>query len=676
MMPEKHPGESDMMKWMRQQNDVVTLLAGMGTVFAGYVAWGFLTIFHKRGSCGWAGFFFSLLTMCLYALFCYSVVLLKKRDMSRQIWVICGWGSALSLLLLFRCGGTLFLREEYAKIGLNVLWLVDFVGCGFCIGNRMRNTAVRIDSQASGISRFASKIYMVWSQGKWLCVLLMVTFLFLIEPDAKQFKWDGLLYYQACQNGVMDSISSLAPYGHIAQTYGMFNCLGRLLMGDMATAMIVINIILYMCSIGAFYGMIKCMLPGRRDFIYALTTAVYAWSPYTLGMVFYHSLDFYCQCFFVIMLYFLYRRQWIYFFTVSLLFCFTKEPAILIYGTMCAGIVIVDFVDQTGIPFGMRFWKLVRRKQYYFMILPGILWLVTYKILGPWSSGAGEFSIDTAYVLEKLKVLYLFQFNWVFMCACVGGLMVCMAGKRKKELRCLFPVLCGQIAFTIFSCVFSTVNHPRYNGANQPALYCMAILFTVGFLEHLYGRIVVAGAAVLMVVSSFYTIDPVTLLCFPEYHVGNTVMVTTSANPLGDGMIYNRQMLWLEHALGMALEDALKESDVVFFPAVGDSTYYFDGMAEVEDVDEGGRWGQEYWNAGTDRRATAPGEGVENFYVYHLPENMDWDGISERIKGRYNYCYLPCAGEQQANKIRESFRVLEEKTYQYRGWSIHRICFE
>lgn len=665
-----------MKKRMKQQRGIVSLVTGAGTVFVGYFAWGLLTVSHKGGSLSGAGFLFSVFTMLLYALFGHSVVVLKREDLRRQIMTISGWGSLLCLLLLCRAGGDLVLRGEYEKLWLNVLWFAAFAGSYFHAGNRMRCAAANLERYSSGVAWFLTGVRKIWSQCRWLFLLLAVTIFFLIEPDAMQFKWDGLLYYLACQQGAADSISSLAPYGHIAQTYGMLNCLGSLIAGDTATAMIGVNLLLFLCSVCAFYGMIKCMLPGKSDFVYAMMTAVYAWSPFTLGMVFYHSLDFYCQCFFVIMLYFLYRQQWITFFAVSTLFCFTKEPAVLIYGVICVSLVILDFLDQRGKAFGERIGKLLRTKQYYFMVIPGILWLVTYQILGPWRAGEGGICIDGAYVIEKLKVLYILQFNWLFSVVCAGGALFCLIRKKRSVWRCLFPILCGQFAFTVFSCVFKTVNHPRYNGASQPAIICMAIVFSSCLLRNLCGKILVGGVAVLMAVSSFCTIDPVTLYCFPKYDIGSVVMVTTDTIPLGDGMIYNRQMLWLEHALEMALEDSLAESDIVFFPSLGGSTYFFDGMAKVGAVTGDYYREQEYWSAAERRRVTAPGDQVQVFSAYQLAKEPDWNAASAEFEGRKNYCYLPCAGEKRAEEIRERFRVLEEEVYTYRGWKICRICFE
>ena len=96
-----------MIKRMKQQMGIVSLMMGIGTVLVGYFAWGLLTVHHKSGAFGEAGFLFSLLTMLFYTLFCYSVLVLAGKDFRRQLMVISGLGAVLWLLLFLRGGGAL-----------------------------------------------------------------------------------------------------------------------------------------------------------------------------------------------------------------------------------------------------------------------------------------------------------------------------------------------------------------------------------------------------------------------------------------------------------------------------------------------------------------------------------------------------------------------------------------
>ena len=84
------------------------------------------------------------------------------------------------------------------------------------------------------------------------------------------------------------------------------------------------------------------------------------------------------------------------------------------------------------------------------MALPGGLWLMTYSMLGPWSAGEGGFSLDWAYIIEKLKVLYVFNFNWVFSIVVIAGMICFICYRRWNRLILVLPIFCSHIALVVF----------------------------------------------------------------------------------------------------------------------------------------------------------------------------------------------------------------------------------
>lgn len=645
--------------------DMVPMILGILTVLMGYFAWGLWTISYKASVYKDLSFLFSLITMCLYI--GMSVLLSQwstKREISEQIFNISVIGAVLFFILLMTNVKFQVMQNEYYAILIELLWLTSLSGCAIYM--QYKNQLVL---KGHILKRFKSH--------KWLYFLLMTVSIFLIEPDAIQFKWDGLLYYLTCAKLDIGSLSSLAVYGHIAQTYGLLNGLGILVTNNVTITMISLNCLFMFLSICAFYGMLKTTIAKRKEWEYILFTAVYAYSPFLLGMVYYHNLDFLCQCFWPIVLYFLNQKKWIYFFICSLLFCFTKEPAVIIYGMMCVGVVIQDFFLDNKQTYWERVRRVFKRKKYYVMMVPGILWIVTYKMIGPWSAGEGSFSIDWDYVIEKLKVLYIFNFNWVFSIVCVGGLLYIIMCRKHSIGRFIFPVVCSQIGFTIFSCMFKTVNHIRYTDTNQVALYSIAIILLCYFNENI-SRSFSGIMGVLLLMSNFFTFDPITKTCFSTYCIGSEQMVTTmdKATPLGDGMIYNRQMLGMERVMSLALKDAFEEGSIVLFPTLSDSTYFFDGMAEVRSLEEDFQIEYEYWNPLRKQREPMTSEEIQKFQVYHLAENLSWEKLEDVIEGKVNLLYMSFVGEQYVEEIRTRYRILEEETYEYKGWQMNRICFE
>ena len=85
-------------------------------------------------------------------------------------------------------------------------------------------------------------------------------------------------------------MSSLGAYAHLAQGYGVLFCLVNAIVPDTGYAMAVTNMVMYLASIAAFWGIMHRIVPGKSRWSYLMLAAMYACSPYTLGMVNYYSL--------------------------------------------------------------------------------------------------------------------------------------------------------------------------------------------------------------------------------------------------------------------------------------------------------------------------------------------------------------------------------------------------
>lgn len=639
----------------RVGNNQKTFILGMLIVFIGYISWGMFTISYKAHIYETMGILFTYLTAILYIVFSVMLSKAKRTAESRQLRTVSCIGFIISVLLLFR------VADNFLLLGA---WIIAF-GFSLVYG--------RISEEI-----VPKHILLVDAAKKYrgIILILIISSLFLYDTDAVQARWDGLLYYLTCKELDISSLSNLAVYGHIAQTYGMLNGIGNLIVENTFAVMVGLNILLMLSSIIGFYMLLREMVSDTDESQYMIATVVYAWSPFVLGMVYYHSLDFYCGCLFVWVLYALYKRKWIYFSIFSLLFCFTKEPAIIIYAAMCAGTVIWDILEDSGYSFFDRLRRCFVRKQYYLMVLTGILWLVTYKILGPWSAGNGGFSINVSYVLDKLKNLYVLNFNWIFTLLAVGGSMWILFKKGDKQiLKQLIPIWCSQIAFTLFSCIFNTVNHPRYNDTNQVTLYLLALVPLLYYCEKKKGGVIIGCLSILCLLSSFVTCDPVTRSYYDKADIGKATMIYTTALPLGDSMIYNRQMLGFETALDNALEDALCDGQPVLFPTLGNNAYAFDGMAKVGEIADDYMLQTEFWDEINKRRVAEKRGGIKEFQVYQLTKEMDWDKLEKETSGSVNYIYIPNVCDLYSGYIKEHYQILEEMEYEHRGWVVKRVRF-
>lgn len=517
-----------------------------------------------------------------------------------------------------------------------------------------------------------------WLKADWgLMILLTVACILGIFPTMLQFRWDGALYEQACRAMNIHSMSSLGAYAHLAQGYGVLFCLVNIIVPDTGCAMAVTNMVMYLASIMAFWGIMHELIPGKRKWSYLLLTAMYACSPYTLGMVNYYSLDYATMCLFVCMLYFWLRREWILQFVAALFACFTKEPAIITYGALCVGMVVAEIMQQSNRKIAERISSLFKKLYYYPMLLTGVLWVITYLFLGGWSAGNGETAFDTIYIADKLKVLYIFNFSWIFSVIIVLGSTCLVMGKmgRQRTNWWIVPLAVSAMGFTLFSIMFRTVNHARYVAQMPAVLYMIGGYLLFAAIKEKMADIIVGILACLMLVSSYLAIDPVSRLCFMVLDTGQGQMFTTGTPAPGDSMIYNKQMLDMEYAVNEAIAYAVENDCMVIMPMYGDSPNIFDGLMQAMEVQEYGCSAPTHWSAENKKRTNYEGEDTIPFIIYEWSDAADITQLPLQDKGRHCFIYSSLLGEDKAQDIRERYADAKYKEYQHGGWTVSMLVF-
>lgn len=511
-----------------------------------------------------------------------------------------------------------------------------------------------------------------------LCVLFIFGIL-SIYVGGTPYKWDSRLYYISCHDLNAFSISNLAIYGHIAQTFGLLMKLGTVIFGSVETAALLINIIIAMAAIVAFYGILQCACPKARKIEMTLATGVYAFSPYMLGLVNYLNLDYYCACFFPILIYFTLKNEWIFHVVVAILFCFTKEPAIIIYAGLCLAWFIYHERLKWQEYHSIKINEIFCTPQYWYMGLIGALWLCTYKLLGPWSAGEGGIALDLSYALDKLKVMYLMNFNWIFTFLCIFAL-ICWRYNKSKEYGQILPlVIIPLFVFTTFSCVFKTVNHYRYNDISLFILSIIAMLYILSWKRDLLKRLFLVAICVLMLCSSYLTFDPVSKALFPHISTGKGYILSTSGNGLlGDSSIYNKQMLFLENIVNAAIENGISHDDVILMQAQNNNPWYFDGMMDYDDMSDAITKSELWWDTKNTQRIEVENGNSIPLNIFHVMEAKDILNVLEANLSQQTYSYITLAeGNNTVSKyIRAQYLVIDEKEYSILNWKIKQLRFE
>ncbi|MCR4749504.1 MAG: hypothetical protein K5877_06930 [Lachnospiraceae bacterium] len=638
---------------------IISVLAAWGIIPLAYLSWCFSTIAYINENFIYISALFGAAAAVIY-FFLHQ----KCNDIGRN------YGTELFALdiciVLFGVLFLIILPREYAydnrlATGLAVfLWI-----CAAVI--KIAGFIKKQSSKADAFKKFFSDH---WG----IIVLEVLTVILSLDSNMYQFKWDGLLYYKAVSEAALSSISKVALYGHIAMTSGGLYRLFGSLAGSIGYGMAITNIVILMIAILSFYGIIRSVFPGRKTLEYVAGTSVFAFSPFLLGMVNYYSTDWFCVNIIVILLYAVLQKRWIWTTILGCLFCMTKEPALIAYTGLCAGLVITDLISEKDLKTGVI--RVFRSIHYYFMIIPYILWLLTYKILGQWSAGNGGFDPDIQYMLEKSKVFLVFNFNWIPVFVVAGGIVCLVIRKQSGEhLHWMIPLVMSNIALLLFNLLFKTVNHVRYIDSFISVNILLAVLMifavsnsgmkSLGFFSCL---------SVLSLISCFICIDPITKLMFRSTDVGNTRLMTTGRYSFGDSSIYNKQQLWMEKPISEAIADCIDEDSAIVMAIADSSVYSFDGMSEVINMNSDTDKDLQYWDPVKKRRisyADVDVKGTVPIDVYHVEDGTPVEGIDCEnqtisviyIKGINDY------------RISSDYRLADSTDYAYRGFIISRDVY-
>lgn len=554
-------------------------------------------------------------------------------------------------------------RENLKEVGREkyiTSYLIIIFGCVIPISISFANKIKLIKYNR----RFVKKRIL---EHKYLLCLLLIVLIISALQSGSEPRWDGTYLFQYMQDIWLASIfnmGSLSFCGHISMAFVALNEILAVVFGNLALGMTIATIFLLLSSICSVYGILKMLLSDRSDLEYTLLTACYAVSPFILGLAGYNYWDNWVITMFPIVIYFAMKQQWVYHFVVAFLLCFVKETAVVAYGAYCMAYLLVDLWKRKNLK------QVITSKKYWGMLAIGLTWLIVYVVLPNWN-GVGAFAFDGGYVIEKLKVLYILNFNW---CLTILGTIALFFIKRKNINigETLIPILVSDVVFILFSCLFKTVNHARYINTHIIVLNILAIL-GIGLITNRKIRYAAAGLTLaIMLMSNYRTVDPFSKAVFKQYDIGDTVMISTCVGEyLSDSMVYNQQYRYFDKALNLALREIIDEGALICFPQINGRSWFFEGIYADTQVDE---IQTQYWDEKKGKRVLVENNDSIPFSLCNITTQTKIERLLEKRTGYF--FYIPCAGTDVANMIRENTEILEEKEFSYRGWKVTRLKFE
>ncbi len=568
------------------------------------------------------------------------------------------------------------------KVMLAHIWGISFDVARFCIGIELAVWAIVILCY-SVLSGYIRKEHVIkafdmcgkkLSENIWFVCVLIIAVVLCYDSCYRNCRWDGYLYYLATKELNISSLSSMAMYGHISQFHSLIVLFFTYLIPDTILAMYIANIVLYIIGGVYFYRTLLYLAPGRsRKALYAISASLFLFSPYYLGMVTFFSTDYTMMCLAPILFYYMITNRWMPFTITACFFCFTKEPAVVIYVLLCLGVVIYDFFIRH-----VKTLDMVVTLHYYAMLLPCLLWFAIYKLLGPWTGGVSEVGYEGNYVLNKVGVLYVLNFHWLILI--VTLLLSFIAIRRKcidsSALEWVLPLICAGIGFTLFSTFFRTANHPRYADIIPFMLYMFTAVMSLMVTDlrdrqsaRTYG-VVMISMALLMIMSCFVTVDPVSLHIFESVDVGNTRILKT-ADVIGDGSVYNRQSLWMEYLYSEAIADAVKFGNKIVVLTESGNTYEVDGMTEFTSIQDNHK--TDFQCIDINKNCRIKSEESTSYEISFLSDADGFTKVKADKGDKISVIYPAFISVDQYNGMLDNLGDITKKEYKYRGWKINCI---
>ncbi len=365
---------------------------------------------------------------------------------------------------------------------------------------------------------------------------------------------------------------------HISVGYGMFALAGELITGGYGVRLI--NILLALCSIAAFFKSLELLFPNQNRAGIILATCIYAFSPNMIGMVGTINIDVPGIYFFVILWYCYlkkYRALELFF---AWVFVCTKEPNVIYYAFYIMGIVLEEvFSKNTGVPIAKRFVKTVLLQ--IVRAIPVIFWRIYYIAPGrdSWvadtqllvnSSGLHTFGFSVDNMLVKFKEILIFNGSWIFTIFILLSVFYILFKKRTVCLKPIIPLLFIMMGVIIFNLFYLDYPHPRYLSVGIMIFCMISVLLLLSIERRLFVNIALGIGTLILLIQSFVTIDPCTYMNFSviNYSDSPSNIVTADGYKLDDGAIYNREYSYWGETLNLVLEKAGYDADtIIVFPS-------------------------------------------------------------------------------------------------------------
>jgi hypothetical protein len=497
--------------------------------------------------------------------------------------------------------------------------------------------------------------------------------------------WDAKGYYD-CIAHASTSLLELQNYrcfGHTTITYLIPLVLSQAIAPYTVAGAYAINALLGTGSIVAFHTLLRLLFPGRSWIEYALVTALYALAPLFLVHALFFNLDYGMTVFFVPFLYFLLaRRMWPATF-LGIAVVLSKDTgaavfaaAVVAYGVMRLAVVrrsAADLLAEARLHAPLL---LVPTALVVYVVVfeltqpnPGP-WLTAYAQVGMLHDPLAAISFNPADpgIRSLLADLFVLNFQWIYSIvlaiAAILWLTTFATGRRRAGSAdanaWLLVLLLAELVYLVTR--YRDYNNARYVLVASPVLVALFYgALTSVAAKAVIRRTILAVAVVLVTLSNFRTIDPISKAVFGTFSVGSRALLDMPSllkGPRMDATVYNLEALDLARALEDLMQDMRPAPNTVLF--MGDTTYNFPPNVDARTY-----------------RLTVDPSGALPLVVLSLDGDIQRNALGTRLGegDRFFYMALPNADNHQLRLLLGEYPVAARKRYDHDGYIVDLYTF-
>ena len=380
----------------------------------------------------------------------------------------------------------------------------------------------------------------------WPLFIPIILFIALSFETIFEIPWHDAEYYYCWEikkisywfDYTWGDISDYTLAGHFSLGYALIALLAELIYPQNAIVLHSFNIILAIISGISLYRIFDLVYPNKSKYMKTVCVSIYLLSPWILGIIGYINIDTPSIYFFIILLscYFYNRKVWMA--VLSFLFVYTKEPSVVYYSFFLLGIVISELILKRIEPerktnnIIKEFFCVI--KEHILEILIVISWLICFilRYKSGWGVVQGNLGNSNAKIhcfgftfqnlWMKFKGVMILNFNWIFTIIIVSlsikKIIQLTISKEKSntdevlKYRCL--IILSFIGFILFNLSYLDLDHPRYNAIGAVLFILIGIDMLINLKEGVLLKGIVTAIAVLLVIQSMITIDPLSKIVF------------------------------------------------------------------------------------------------------------------------------------------------------------------